>query len=76
MLNSKIFCIHHLFNVGKLAPAPQKRTRFDLYKNVDADYYGYRDEEDGTLLEYEREIENGGTKIYHSNESFYDFLRL
>ncbi|GBC00411.1 hypothetical protein RclHR1_03850009 [Rhizophagus clarus] len=40
------------------APSPQKRTRFDLYKNVDADYYGYRDEEDGTLLEYEREIEN------------------
>ncbi|CAB4417443.1 unnamed protein product [Rhizophagus irregularis] len=40
------------------APSPQKRTRFDLYKNVDADYYGYRDEEDGSLLEYEREIEN------------------
>ncbi|CAG8565321.1 5821_t:CDS:10 [Acaulospora colombiana] len=34
-------------------PTPQKRTRFDLYKNVDADYYGYRDEEDGSLLEYE-----------------------
>ncbi|CAG8541555.1 17565_t:CDS:2 [Funneliformis caledonium] len=40
-------------------PTPQKRTRFDLYKNVDADYYGYRDEEDSTLLEYEREVENG-----------------
>jgi pre-mRNA-splicing factor ISY1 len=39
------------------AHAPSKRTRFDLYKNVDADYYGYRDEEDGTLLEYEREKE-------------------
>ncbi|CAG8574396.1 6807_t:CDS:2 [Paraglomus occultum] len=37
------------------APDLPKRTRFDLYKNVDADYYGYRDEEDGTLLEYERE---------------------
>ncbi|CAG8785151.1 12953_t:CDS:2, partial [Racocetra fulgida] len=39
------------------APTPQKRTRSDLYKNVDADYYGYRDEEDGLLLEYEREQE-------------------
>lgn len=47
----------------KIAPSPQKRTRFDLYKNVDADYYGYRDEEDGTLLEYEREIENKGMKF-------------
>ncbi|CAG8447027.1 11637_t:CDS:2 [Cetraspora pellucida] len=39
------------------APTPQKRTRSDLYKNVDADYYGYRDEEDGLLFEYEREQE-------------------
>ncbi|CAG8655555.1 3667_t:CDS:2, partial [Scutellospora calospora] len=39
------------------APAPQKRTRSDLYRNVDADYYGYRDEEDGLLLEYEQEQE-------------------
>ncbi|CAG8531024.1 998_t:CDS:2, partial [Ambispora leptoticha] len=39
------------------APEPPKRTRFDLYKNVDADYYGYRDEEDGTLIEYEQEQE-------------------
>ncbi|KAF0492483.1 pre-mRNA-splicing factor ISY1-like [Gigaspora margarita] len=38
-------------------PTPQKRTRSDLYKNVDADYYGYRDEEDGLLLEYEQEQE-------------------
>jgi pre-mRNA-splicing factor ISY1 len=27
----------------------------DLYKRVDADYYGYRDEEDGQLLAYEKE---------------------
>jgi pre-mRNA-splicing factor ISY1 len=32
---------------------------------VDADYYGYRDEEDGTLLEYESEIENRGMKIHN-----------
>eukprot|EP00002_Diphylleia_rotans_P005648 TRINITY_DN1482_c0_g2_i3.p1 TRINITY_DN1482_c0_g2~~TRINITY_DN1482_c0_g2_i3.p1 ORF type:complete len:294 (-),score=86.09 TRINITY_DN1482_c0_g2_i3:299-1051(-) len=26
-----------------------KRTRYELYKNVDADYYGYRDDDDGIL---------------------------
>ncbi|RUS33745.1 Rab43 protein [Jimgerdemannia flammicorona] len=39
------------------APEAPKRTRFDMYRNVDADYYGYRDEEDGALLEYEHERE-------------------
>jgi pre-mRNA-splicing factor ISY1 len=33
-------------------------TRHDLRKPVDASYYGYNlDEEDGTLLEYERQKE-------------------
>ncbi|GAB5589655.1 NineTeen Complex (NTC) component [Umbelopsis nana] len=39
------------------APEPAKKTRQDLYRNVDADYYGYRDEEDGEILEYEAERE-------------------
>ncbi|KAG2181167.1 hypothetical protein INT43_008749 [Umbelopsis isabellina] len=39
------------------APEPTKKTRQDLYRNVDADYYGYRDEEDGALIEYEAERE-------------------
>ncbi|KAG5458599.1 MAG: Isy1-like splicing factor [Olpidium bornovanus] len=39
------------------APEVERRTRGDLYKNVDADYYGYRDEEDGVLLAYERQKE-------------------
>lgn len=39
------------------APEAEKRTRGDLYKHVDADYYGYRDEEDGVLLAYEKEQE-------------------
>ncbi|KAF9358217.1 NineTeen Complex (NTC) component [Mortierella sp. AD094] len=36
----------------------KEKTRAELYRNIDADYYGYRDEEDGTLLEYEKEQEN------------------
>ena len=35
-------------------PLETKRTRAELLKNIDADYYGYRDEEDGTLLEAEK----------------------
>lgn len=35
-------------------PLPStKKQRGELRKNVDADYYGYRDEDDGILLEYE-----------------------
>lgn len=33
----------------------ERKLRAEMRKNVDADYYGYnRDEEDGTLLAYER----------------------
>ncbi|TPX55060.1 hypothetical protein PhCBS80983_g05632 [Powellomyces hirtus] len=39
------------------APDVAKSSRHALYKRVDADYYGYRDEEDGTLLEYEAKLE-------------------
>jgi len=35
-------------------PPPPKRTRFEMYKGVDADYYGYRDDDDGTLKPLER----------------------
>ncbi|KAF9901996.1 hypothetical protein EC991_005433 [Linnemannia zychae] len=35
----------------------KEKTRAELHRNVDADYYGYRDEEDGTLLEFEEEEE-------------------
>ncbi|KAI9204524.1 Rab43 protein [Polychytrium aggregatum] len=38
------------------APAGRQsaRSRFEMYKCVDADYYGYRDEDDGKLLAYEK----------------------
>ncbi|XP_064650607.1 pre-mRNA-splicing factor ISY1 homolog [Lineus longissimus] len=39
-------------------PPPQSRkTRADLMKNIDADYYGYRDEDDGVLVPLEQEHE-------------------
>jgi len=41
----------------KIVPEAPKRTRFDLYKCIDADYYGYRDEDDGLLEKLERQQE-------------------
>ncbi|KAN0041836.1 hypothetical protein ACTFIV_004386 [Dictyostelium citrinum] len=35
----------------------ERKTRQDLYKYVDSDYYGYRDDEDGKLEEIEKEYE-------------------
>ncbi|KAL1924260.1 uncharacterized protein VTP21DRAFT_7295 [Calcarisporiella thermophila] len=39
------------------APEEEGKDRSEMYKNIDADYYGYRDEEDGMVLEYEKEQE-------------------
>jgi len=33
-----------------------------MYRNVDADYYGYRDEEDGVLVPLEKAVEDRGTR--------------
>jgi len=42
------------------APKPPRKTRAELMKEIDADYYGYRDEDDGRLLPLEREAEENG----------------
>jgi pre-mRNA-splicing factor ISY1 len=39
------------------APLPPRRTRAAMYKNVTPDYYGYRDEDDGTLVAKEAAAE-------------------
>ncbi|XP_048741232.1 pre-mRNA-splicing factor ISY1 homolog [Ostrea edulis] len=39
------------------APAPLRKTRGELMKNIDADYYGYRDEDDGLIVPLEQEME-------------------
>ncbi|KAK3736674.1 hypothetical protein QZH41_020403, partial [Actinostola sp. cb2023] len=38
-------------------PKAARKTRGELYKDVDADYYGYRDEDDGVLVPIEQEVE-------------------
>merc|ERR1711962_1404076 len=38
-------------------PPPPRKTRAELMKFIDADYYGYRDEDDGVLVPLEMEHE-------------------
>ncbi|XP_058186291.1 uncharacterized protein LOC131303437 [Rhododendron vialii] len=35
----------------------KRRTRYDIYRRIDASYYGYRDEEDGILVKLEAPAE-------------------
>ncbi|CAE1246957.1 ISY1 [Acanthosepion pharaonis] len=38
-------------------PSQPQKTRADLMKDIDAEYYGYRDDDDGVLIPLEREQE-------------------
>jgi pre-mRNA-splicing factor ISY1 len=62
--------VKELLESAKPLPSTKKQ-RGELRRNVDADYYGYRDEEDGLLLEYEaaqEEIAMGHTIKDESGE--------
>lgn len=39
---------------------PPRKTRAELMKDIDAEYYGYRDEDDGILEPLEQEHEKKG----------------
>ena len=43
-----------------VAPKAPRKTRGELAKFVDADYYGYRDEDDGVIVPLEQEEERKG----------------
>jgi len=38
-------------------PPQQKKSKAELMQNVDTDYYGYRDEDDGVIVELEQEAQ-------------------
>lgn len=38
-------------------PPPQRKNRAELMKDIDADYYGYRDDDDGVLVQLEEKAE-------------------
>lgn len=42
-------------------PAAPRKTRAELMKDIDADYYGYRDEDDGRIVPAEQEAEKIAT---------------
>lgn len=41
-------------------PPPPRKTRAELMKDIDADYYGYRDDDDGILAPLEQVEERKG----------------
>lgn len=43
----------------KAVPEKVKRTRHEIFKTINADYYGYRDDDDGVLVKLEGEAEAG-----------------
>ena len=44
----------------------QRKTRAELMRDIDADYYGYCDEDDGLIVSSEREAERiGGCLCLH-----------
>lgn len=49
--------VRELFEKAEAEQAAAKRSRHDLYSGIDPDYYGYRDEDDGTLLPAEEKAE-------------------
>lgn len=44
-------------------PLPPRKTRAELMKDIDADYYGYRDDDDGILEPLERKAEEEYRKM-------------
>lgn len=69
-----------------VAPPPPRKTRADLIKNINADYYGYRDEDDGILIPMEQEkqkksMSDVDTLVrkslkYHSWSLFWKFITV
>ncbi|ETI51861.1 hypothetical protein F441_04872 [Phytophthora nicotianae CJ01A1] len=48
--------VRELFQTEEIEP--RKRTRQDMYKHIEPDYYGFRDDEDEQQLKDEEEAEN------------------
>jgi len=58
--------VRELFS--RAPPERQKRTRFEMMKGIDADYYGYRDDDDGILAGLEEAAES--TKLAELSETW------
>ncbi|QDZ18603.1 pre-mRNA-splicing factor ISY1 [Chloropicon primus] len=54
--------VKELFEKPKQAKKPRK-TKHEILKGIDLDYYGYRDEDDGVLLRVEKEAEEDAQRV-------------
>lgn len=52
--------VKELFEKPKAKKA--RKSKYELMKSIDADYFGYRDEDDGVLLKVEESAEEGARK--------------
>lgn len=59
----------------KEAPRQLRRTRHQMYAHINADYYGFRDEEDGVLEKVEAEAERA-VRQKVDNPAIYFFLQF
>lgn len=57
-------------------PAPPRKTRGELMKDIDADYYGYRDDDDGVLIPLEKKAERKGILFISFPMRFIDLFLL
>lgn len=56
-------CTSYYYTCTPIAAKTPRKTRAELAKFVDADYYGYRDEEDGIIVPLEQEQESKGLAL-------------
>lgn len=54
-------------------PPPPRKTRAEMMKDIDADYYGYMDDDDGILIPLEQKAEKE-CKNNHSTHSISIFF--
>lgn len=60
-------------------PPPPRKTRAEMMKDIDADYYGYRDDDDGILIPLEMKAEKHGKclkNLKQCNRKIYYFKFL
>lgn len=49
--------LYLFYNIFLTGASKVRKTKGQLMKNIDADYYGYRDEDDGVIVTLEAELE-------------------